>query len=255
MHRFYLSPASVAQPELTLDERESHHAVNVLRIREGARVAVMDGAGGECLCEVSVAEKGGVRLAVKQRIQHEQLPYRITLLQAMTKGKSMDFIVQKATELCVRRIVPLAAERSVVQVGADDAQAKVDKWRAIAIDSIKQCGCPWLPEIDLPVAPRAQLARNEAHDLSLVASLQGNTRHPRECVEEYVAENRVIPETLCIWIGPEGDFTPAESNEILSDGNLPITLGRVVLRSETAAVYCLSCLNYELQAPVRASSS
>ncbi|MBL69198.1 MAG: 16S rRNA (uracil(1498)-N(3))-methyltransferase [Verrucomicrobiales bacterium] len=251
MHRFYLPPAAAAQPELTLDERESHHAVNVLRVRAGERVAVMDGAGGECLCEVIAADKKAVHLAVKQRNRHEPLPYRITLLQAMTKGKSMDFIVQKATELCVHRIVPLAAERSVVQVDADDAKSKVDKWRAIAIDSIKQCGCPWLPEIEPPVTPRAQLARDEAHDLSLIASLQGNTRHPRECVEEYAAEHGAPPATLSIWIGPEGDFTPAESNEILSAGHQPITLGRVVLRSETAAVYILSCLNYELQAPVR----
>jgi len=255
MHRFYLPPAEAAQPELTLSERESHHAVNVLRLRAGERVAVMDGAGGECLCEVTDTDKKAVRLAVKQRNRHEPLPYRITLLQAMTKGKSMDFIVQKATELCVHRIVPLAAERSVVQVGSDDAQAKVEKWRSIAIDSIKQCGCPWFPEIEAPITPRAQISRNETHDLALIASLQGNTRHPRECVEEYAAEHGGAPESMCIWIGPEGDFTPAESNEILSAGNLPITLGRVVLRSETAAVYTLACLNYELQAPVRAHLS
>lgn len=252
MHRFYLPPSQAAQPELILEERESHHAATVLRIRKGERVAVMDGAGGECLCEVIAAEKKAVRLSVKQRIQHEPLPCRITLVQAMTKGRSMDFIVQKATELCVRRIVPLAAERSVARVDPGDAQSRVDKWRAIAIDSIKQCGCPWLPEIDAPRSPRDQIARNETHDLPLIASLQGNTRHPREYVENYHAEHGAPPRSLCIWIGPEGDFTPAESNEILSAGNLPITLGRVVLRSETAAVYCLSCLNYELQAPVRA---
>lgn len=253
MHRFYLPPDQVAQPELTLNERESHHAVNVLRLRKGERVAVLDGAGNECLCEVVAADKKAVRLVVKQRNAHEPLPYKITLLQAMTKSKSMESIVQKATELCVHRIVPLSAERSVIQVDAVDAKAKVEKWRTIAIDSIKQCGCPWLPKIDEPMTPRQFIARNEAADLPLIASLQANTRHPREHVEGFMVEHNRAPTTISIWIGPEGDFTPAESNDILSAGTLPITLGKVVLRSETAAVYCLSALNYELQAPVRVS--
>ena len=251
MHRFYLPIDLVAQPELTLDERESHHAVNVLRIRDGERVAVLDGAGNECLCEVVAANKKAARLAVKQRNKHESLPHKITLLQAMTKGKSMDFIVQKATELCAHRIVPLAAERSVIQVNPEDAQAKVEKWRAVAIDSIKQCGCPWLPEIELPTTPREYITRNEACDIPFAASLQGNTRHPREHIEGFQDENNRAPERISVWIGPEGDFTPAESNAIFSSGALPITLGRVILRSETASVYCLSILNYELQSPVR----
>ena len=253
MHRFFLPPNLVVQPELTLDARESHHAVNVLRIREGERVVVLDGAGIECLCEVIAVDNKAVRLAVKEQNKHEPLPYKITLLQAMTRAKSMEFIVQKATELCVHRIVPLSAERSVIQVDAVDAKAKVEKWRTIAIDSIKQCGCPWLPEIEEPVAPRQYLSRNEAADLPLIASLQVNSRHPREHVEGFIMEHNRAPKTISVWIGPEGDFTPAESNDILSEGVLPITLGKVVLRSETAAVYCLSALNYELQAPVRAS--
>ena len=97
------------------------------------------------------------------------------------------------------------------------------------------------------------MARNEAFDLPLIASLQAGTSHPREHVEGFQAENGCAPASISIWIGPEGDFTPVESNEILSGGVLPITLGKVVLRSETAAVYCLSALNYELQAPLKVS--
>ena len=251
MHRFYLPPDRSNQLELTLDERESHHAVNVLRVRVGERVAVLNGAGAEYLCEIIVADKKNVRLSVRQKNQHESLPYRITLLQAMTKGKSMDFIIQKATELCAHRIVPLATERSVIQLDAVNARAKVDKWRAIAIDSIKQCGCPWLPEIELPRTPRDHIGRNEICDIHFAASLQGNMRHPREHIEEFRCENNRVPESISVWVGPEGDFTPAESNAIISSGATPITLGRVVLRSETAAVYCLSVLNYELQWPVK----
>lgn len=253
MHRFYLPPDRSDQQELTLGERESHHAVNVLRVRVGERVAVLNGEGVEYLCEVIVADKKNVRLSVRQKIQHESLPFKITLLQAMTKGKSMDFIIQKATELCAHRIVPLAAERSIIQIDAVDAQAKVQKWRAIAIDSIKQCGCPWLPEIELPQTPRDHIGRDETCDMHFAASLQGNTRHPREYIDDFRCENNCIPKNISVWIGPEGDYTPAESNAIFSSGALPITLGRVVLRSETAAVYCLSVLNYELQSLVKES--
>ena len=247
MHRFYLPPKRLTEGELTLDERESHHAAIVLRVREGERVAVLDGAGNEFMCTASTVHKRGTKLAVQQQNRIEPLPYRITLLQAITKGKSMDFIIQKSTELCVHRVVTLVAGRSVAQV--EDGVAKVEKWRAIAIDSIKQCGSPWLPVIEAPVTPREFLARGESFDLLLIASLQGLTRHPREYISEHEIEHGAKPESIGVWIGPEGDFTPEEGNEIISAGAHPITLGRAILRSETAALYCLSVLNYDMQAP------
>ena len=247
MQRFYLPPQPAAGGELVLGERESHHASTVLRLREGERVAVLDGEGTEFLCEVIAVDKKATRLKVRQQDKIEPLPYRITLLQAMTKGKSMDFIIQKATELCVHRIVPLAAGQSVVKV--EDVESRLEKWRTIAIESIKQCGCPWMPIIEAPLTPAEFIAGNESFDLPLIASLQGNTRHPRACVEAFVQANSRLPESLAVWIGPEGDFAPSEVNAILSAGFQPITLGRVILRSETAALYCLSTLNYEMQAP------
>ncbi len=251
MHRFYLPPERAAQSELLLDERESHHAANVLRVRQGERVVVLDGRGIECMCEVLSLAKNAVRLRVQQRNRIAPLPYRITLLQAMTKGKSMDAIIQKAAELCAARVVPLAAERSVAQVEEESREAKLEKWRAIAIDAIKQCGSAWLPQIEAPVTPREFLARNERFELPLIAALHSSSRHPRERFQTFVEEQSRLPKSLCVWVGPEGDFTPAEANDILSAGVLPITLGQVILRSETAAVYCLSVLNYELQAPRR----
>ncbi len=248
MHRFFIAPDQSGQSEVVLDERESHHAANVLRLREGERVALLDGQGTECLCEVVSAAAPAVRLRVRQRNPVARPPYRITLLQAMTKGKSMDAIIQKAAELCAARVVPLAAERSVAQIDAEDRQSRVDKWRAIAIDAIKQCGSAWLPRIEPPMSPREFLARQERFDLPLIAALHSQSRHPRDRFRAFAEEHGRAPATLCIWVGPEGDFTPAEVNDILSCGAQPITLGPVILRSETAAVYCLSVLNYELQA-------
>ena len=99
MHRFYLPPAECRQQLLTLSKREAHHALNVLRIRPGERVAVLNGAGEEMLCEVLEAAHGAVTLKVVQTHALARLPYKVTLLQALTKGKTMEQIVQKATEL------------------------------------------------------------------------------------------------------------------------------------------------------------
>ena len=217
MHRFYLSPKKITEGELSLCGREGHHAANVLRVRAGERVAVLDGEGSEYMCDVASVEKNDVRLIVQQQNKAVPLPYRITLLQAMTKGKSMDFIIQKATELCVHRI--------------------------------KQCGSPWLPLIEKPITPKDFLARNERFDIPMAASLQSHTQHPREYVDDFLSNQGQLPKSLAVWVGPEGDFTPAEINDILTAGVHPITLGQVILRSETAAIYAVSALNYELQSP------
>jgi len=247
MHRFYLPPQKVIEGKLTLDGRESHHAAKVLRVRKGERVIVLDGEGTEYMCEATFINEKATRLAVRQQNKIAPLSYSITLFQAITKGRSMDFVIQKATELCVHRIVPLAAGRSVVQV--EKPESKIEKWRAIAIQSIKQCGSPWMPIIEPPITPREFLSRHEQFDLPMVASLQGNALHPRKFIKSYVQEQRRLPQSLAVWIGPEGDFSPSEVSDILSTGIHPITLGHVILRSETAALYCLSVLNYEMQTP------
>jgi 16S rRNA (uracil1498-N3)-methyltransferase len=97
------------------------------------------------------------------------------------------------------------------------------------------------------VTPQEFLLRAEIFDLSLIASLQGDARHPRERFDSFRSDRKRSPGSLCVWVGPEGDFTPAEINSIRAAGALPITLGPLVLRSETAAIYCLSFINYELQ--------
>jgi 16S rRNA (uracil1498-N3)-methyltransferase len=250
MHRFYLPPAECQQQPLTLSEREAHHALHVLRIQPGERVAVLNGVGEELLCEVQEAGRRAVTLRVVQTHTLGRLPYSVTLLQALTKGRTMEMIVQKATELGTHRIVPILSARSVAQIEADDAANKMDKWEATAIEAIKQSGCAWLPRVEPPQTPQAFLARGDKFDLSLIASLQRDTRHPREHFESFLAESKRRPASVCIWVGPEGDFTPAEFNAIRVSGALPITLGRLVLRSETAAIYCLSIINYELQAPL-----
>ena len=248
MHRFHLPPAACQGATILLDEAEAHHAARVLRLTRGDRAVVLDGAGHELLCEVTEVARNQIALAVRQRNTIPPLPYRLTLIQAITKGKSMDLIVQKATELGVSRIVPVISERSVTRIEPDEAEWKVEKWRTIAVEAIKQCGSAWLPEIVAPVTPAAFLAQPKPPAFMLLASLQPGATHPRELLRAAREERRRGLDAPAIWIGPEGDFTPAELNQIRAAGALPITLGPLVLRSETAALYCLSFLAYELQA-------
>ena len=248
MHRFYLPPDRARGKTLALTDREAHHALHVLRVRAGERVAVLDGAGRELMCVAETPARDELPLTVTQENVVPPLPYRVTLLQAVPKGKIIESIIQKAVELGVHRVVPLLSDRVVTQLDDQAAAARAEDWRGIAIEAIKQCGSAWLPTIDVPITPKNFLARNEKFELPLIGSLQDDRRHPREYFQTFQKEHGRIPGTVCVWVGPEGDFTPAELNAVKSSGALPITLGRLVLRSETAAIYALSVINYELQA-------
>lgn len=242
MHRFYLPPENSRGDEIFLTGREAHHALHVLRVRRGEKICVLDGAGNEMLCDVQQSDRDKIRLCVRERKNAEPLPCQITLLQALPKGKLIESIIQKATELGAARVVPLLSERVVVQLNDKESGRKASKWQAVAIEAMKQCGAPWLPRVEEPVTPKEFLAQGEKFDLALVGSLQPDAKHPREYLGR---QNR--PKSAGVWIGPEGDFTLAEIEAIKASGAYPITLGPLVLRTETAATYCLSILNYELR--------
>ena len=123
---------------------------------------------------------------------------------------------------------------------------KRDKWQQVAIEAIKQCGATGLPRVETPVPIGQFLARGETFEVALVGSLQTDRRHPRTVLGKFAMNHGRAPKNAGIWIGPEGDFTLAELQAIEAAGAQPITLGNLTLRVETAALYCLSFLNYEL---------
>ncbi len=246
MHRFFLPPEQCRDPHLVLTGREAHHALHVLRIRRDERVTVLDGAGTELLCDVETCKRNEVGLVVTERRTHPPPACRITLLQAIPKGKIFETIIEKATELGAFSVVPLLAERVTARIDQRETAHKLEKWRLAAIEAIKQCGSPWLPTIQNPVTPQEYVTQKHPFDLALLASLQADARHPREYLQAGAASELGQPKSVCVWIGPEGDFSPAELEAIKAGGALPMTLGRLVLRTDTAAAYCLSILNYEL---------
>ena len=248
MHRFYLPPDSGDGPVLTLSDREAYHASRVLRLRRGDEATVLDGQGIVRECVVAEVSRDTVRLQVRESRLVPAPSCSVVLLQAVPKGRLIETIIQKAVEIGVRRVVPLLTERVVSDL-EEKAEAKALQWRQSAVEAIKQCGAPWLPSVDAPVSLPAFLSRGEMFDLSLVASLQPGSRHPREWFDAFRREQDRAPRSVAVWVGPEGDFTKDEVTSIERAGALPITLGQLVLRCDTAALYCLSLVNYELSAP------
>ncbi len=249
MHRFYIPPFAWNPDDLRLDEAESHHALNVLRMQEGDKAVAFNGQGKEATVLIApLSTKRDVRLKVLQSTKSPGLKCRITLAQAVPKGKNMDLIVQKATELGAAEIVPLISERTVARLDDEEsAAAKQAKWQSVVIEAAKQCGQNWLPDVTLPQTPKEFFAnRQGAFDFMLIASLQSDARHLREWLKDYSSAHEGTPKSALILVGPEGDFTPAEIGLARSAGCRPITLGPIVLRTETAAIYCLSVLSYEL---------
>ncbi|MBI3875195.1 MAG: 16S rRNA (uracil(1498)-N(3))-methyltransferase [Verrucomicrobia bacterium] len=246
MRRFYIPPAEAVGDVLILSEAESHHAFNVLRVERGEEVIALDGAGCEMLCRVRSATKREVSLDVLERRTHPVPACKVSLFQAVPKGSLMDDIVEKAAELGATRIVPVLTARTEARFDAKSATRKTEKWRHTAIEALKQCGSPWLPEISGPLPFRDALAFKEQFELFVFGSLHDGARRPREVVQKFHDARGRLPQSLAIWIGPEGDFTPEELAALESAGAQPVTLGPRVLRCVTAAVSCLAVFNAEL---------
>ncbi len=264
-------------------EAEAHHARNVLRLQPGARVTVFDGQGREGTAEITALDSSAVRLRFLHEAVTPPLRARITLAQAIPKGKNMDLIVQKAVEIGAAEIFPILSARTVVHLDPESAAQKQAKWQTVALEAAKQCGQNWLPQVQTPrtldeffgerasghgdasiVAAvcdrrnaaggredrRSQTAATTGdYDLRLIGSLQPGALHLKKILADYgQAHDGARPVSVLMLIGPEGDFTPAEIALARSHGCTPLTLGPIILRVETAAIYCLSILSYELLA-------
>ena len=248
MHRFYVSPANWDSPALALTGSEAHHARDVLRMKIREKLVLFNGRGREITAEI--AELGRDEIALRKLHEAETPPLRcrIVLGQAIPKGKNMELIVQKAVEIGAAEIAPIVSDRTVVQIDSETAAQKQAKWQQIAIEAAKQCGQNWLPRVHAPrrLTEFFSSASEESFDLRLIGSLQPDARQLKKILEDYSSEHRDRPRSVMMLVGPEGDFTPAELSLARRHGCQPITLGPVILRVETAALYCLSILSYEL---------
>ncbi len=248
MHRFYLSPNEWNTDALVLIGAEAHHARDVLRLEPGEKAVLFNGRGREVTAEVVVLDGHAISFRKLHETSTPPLRCRITLGQAIPKGKNMDLIVQKAVEIGAAEIVPIISDRTIVRLDENDAVQKQNKWQTIAIEAAKQCGQNWLPAVQTPQPLARFFEGRPRFDLQLIGSLQSDAQQLKKILADYSAEHSDRPASVLMLIGPEGDFTPAELNLARSHGVRPITLGPIILRVETAAIYCLSVLSYELLA-------
>ena len=212
-HRFYVDPEAWDGDALTLAGEEAHHCRDVMRCREGERLVLFNGRGSEADVEITGLVGQTIQLRTWAITQTERPPARLTLGQAVPKGKNMDLIIQKATELGASRIVPILSARTVVRLEGDERIRKQEKWQRVAIEACKQCGQNWVPEVAAPMTIETFLAEvgiDDEGELRLVASLSAESSP----LKEILSDREERPRNATVLIGPEGDFTPAELAQV-----------------------------------------
>jgi 16S rRNA (uracil1498-N3)-methyltransferase len=245
--RFHIPPERWSPDALVLTEDEARHCTQVMRRDVGDEVIVFNGSGDWARCRISNSSRNRVELS-REVVGTTPAPsVAATLLQAIPKAGNMELIIEKAVELGVHAIVPVLTERTVVKLDTREAAKKREKWQRLALEACKQCGQNWLPLIHDPQPFETVWDRLPAHDLRLIAAIQEDAKPLKGILAPNSTSRMQRPASVLMAIGPEGDFSPAEYALAQKHGCVPVTLGSIILRVETAALFCLSVLAYELR--------
>lgn len=240
-------PIGAAGSELELDAAAAQHVTRVLRLRAGAMLTLFDGRGGEWTVQIArlVSGRCSVRIDAHRPIERES-PLHLTLLQALARGEKMDWVLQKATELGVARILPVATERSVVQLDEERAGRRVEHWQAVVAAACEQCGRNRLPEVLAPRSLEAacRLAAATPATTRLVLAPGSPETLASVAVNSATPGEPKLPSTrdIALLIGPEGGLSEVELGYASAAGFAPVSLGPRVLRTETAAIAALALL-------------
>lgn len=241
MKRYYCSDFDRA----VLDAEQSHHCLHVMRQQVGDLFTVFNGQGVEAKARLTSIEREEVHFQILAKATTPRTAHPVSLAQALTKPRALDLILQKATELGVSEFALLASDHSISQVDEEKAEAKVEKWQKLTVEAAKQCGQNWLPVVQPPRKVKTFLAEVPRGAVKLIASLQPEARPLKAVLREQLASLK--PGTpFYLMIGPEGDFTPAEIGEARAAGFIPVSLGKIILRAETASFFALGAIAYEL---------
>ena len=241
--RCFVSPAAWAADLVALTPSDAHHVSDVLRLGVGDAVVVCDGQGGEAEGVIAALSRDLVTVRVVSRRSREVPEWRLTLVQAVPKGDRMEWIIQKAVELGAWSVVPVMTEHGVVRLEGDRAEQRVKRWQRIAMEAAKQCRTASVMRVE-PVLPLGEWVARHAREHTLViGSLEAEARPLGDVLAGVRAQT---PGALAFLVGPEGDFSSRELAAARAAGAQAASFGRRVLRVETAAVYALSVMAYEL---------
>lgn len=234
MHRFYCPSQNISTDKIIISDKFSvHHLRDALRLKVGDEIIVFDDKGNEYSSIIEKLLSKTVMLEIKDK--HKFIPaskLQITVACAIPKKSKMDDIIDKLTQLGVNRIIPLLTERVIVKLDKDKEVSRLARWRRIALSSAKQSQRNQLPIINSIRNIKEVLSDKllKDFDLKLIPTLTGN----RKPLKEIICKSK--PKNILVLIGPEGDFTSAEIVLAIKAGCIPVSLGDLVLRVETAAI-------------------
>jgi 16S rRNA (uracil1498-N3)-methyltransferase len=243
-NRFSLKQSDIRSSSVFLDGEEHHHLSRVARIKPGEKVWLFDEHGTNYLARVEEISKKRTRLAILERQVTPVPKVKITLAQALIKSKKMNSIIQKATELGVTTIIPVLTARTVVRI-EERAKKKLERWQKIIHAAAKQSKIHFLPSISFPVTLKKLVEeRDEAKKLVLS---ENRGKYLKDILVQGTGlerEREELPSSVVILVGPEGGWTSEEEEYILGHGYEAVSLGRQVLRTETASLSSLAMISH-----------
>ena len=220
----------------TIEGDAANHITRVLRLQPGDPLIVFDGRGGEYAARIEAIRKDAVVVAVQEHsAATRESPLSLTLAQGVSRGERMDWVVQKATELGVTRIIPVLTERTVVRLDAKQSERKLLHWQGVAVAACEQSGRDRIPDIAAPVGLHDFLGGIDTGATRLLLSPTGTQR---------VNELQPPAAGLLVLIGPEGGLAQSEQRAAIQAGFAAVRMGPRVLRTETAAVAALTLLQH-----------
>ena len=243
MLRLFVLPEAIDQDRITITGEDAHRIRKVLRLKPGELITVLDGQGKEYLTTIETIrpEQVHVRVTAQKTLAKAIFP-EVTLAQGLPKGSKFELVIQKATELGVTRIMPLITMRTVPQPEDTQLERRSRRWQQIAREAAQQCRRETVPSVNLPVALDTCLKQ-----LTMPTTVLLLWEDERKTgIKEVLQRGREVnPGRIMILVGPEGDWSLPEVEQVLSAGGLPVSLGPRVLRTETAGVVALALIMYE----------
>jgi 16S rRNA (uracil1498-N3)-methyltransferase len=240
MVRFYVPQPRLEKGMLKVEGEEVKHIRKVLRLTEGDEITVFDGLGKEF--EGTIVEEGLSSVVIRVKSVYpskRDSPLEVTLAQSLLKGEKMDYLIQKATELGVKEIMPFLSSRSVPLLEKSKKLKRHHRWERIAIEASKQCGRGVVPMIEFLQDYSEMLQKASPNALRLILSEREGIK-----LKETLERSKEKKEIFFV-IGPEGGFSQGEVDEAKRAGFIPVTLGKRILRAETASLCFLSIVQYE----------
>lgn len=245
MYQFFVEPSQIQDKKIIITGSDVNHIKNVLRLKTGEEIAVRNGVDGkEYRCGIEEFAQDEVICSLRfVKEEGVELPSKVYLFQGLPKADKMELIVQKSVELGVYEVIPLAVKRCVVKLDEKKARAKVNRWQGIAEAAAKQSRRGVIPVVREPMTMKEAAAYARGMDVKLI---------PYELAEDMAHTKKIIEaicpgESVAVFIGPEGGFEEGEVTEAIAAGIVPITLGKRILRTETAGLAVLAWLMYHFE--------